>query len=140
MVKSASAWSRAVGCPDVHPVVQTEEVGRVDVREPRVPVVDALTPEHWDKYRVLHELVVELTTDLVPLVRLCCQCLIQESVDLRVVEVDVVAVTARRVVGFAIREREPEPIDGRVVRTPAGIREAKLVLDDAGRDADELAE
>src|SRR4249920_3415800 len=132
--QSASASSRAVGRPDVHPVVQTEEVGRVDVGEPLVPVVDALAPEHGDEYRVRHELVVELATNLVPLVRLRGQRLVQEPVDLRVVEVDVVAVTARRVVRLAVGEREPEPVGGRVVGTPAGISKAKLVLDDAGGD------
>src|SRR5262245_66449166 len=48
---------RAVADAHVHPVVQTKEVGRVDVGEPRVAPVHALGPHDREVNRVSHDRV-----------------------------------------------------------------------------------
>src|SRR4030095_15203690 len=115
----AGGGLRTVADAHVYPAVQTEEVGRVDIGEPRVTPVDTLGPHDRDVDRVSHDRVVDLPTDGVPLAFWSTVRLVEEPVDLRVVQVHVVAV-GRRQICLAGRDRVPEPNGGREVRTPTG--------------------
>src|SRR4029453_6038967 len=62
--------SGAIAHAHVDPVVQPEEVRRVDVGQSLVPEVRGLPPHDREVDRVVHDRVIELAPDAVPLVGL----------------------------------------------------------------------